>query len=143
VSNVREALCKFLQADTGAGKLMEIATQVYPGQPPEGAEHPLVDVTAMRAPRGNYAFQGLSHEDSLYLVKAVDKNASPATAAEMAKRIRARLDPDGTGDAEISVEGSDTLLLSWVQAVEYDDPQGDGSVYRHEGGIYEVWTEPE
>ena len=143
MSSVREALCLLLQADTGTGKLMELATDVYPGTAPEGAAHPFVTVAAHRAPRGEFTFGGLDHEESHYLVKAVDEGTSPARVCEMNRRIRARLDPEGTGDAELDVEGHRTIFLSWVQDVEYDDPQEDGTNYQLEGGIYEVWTEPE
>ena len=137
MSAVREAICKHLQADTGAGGLMELATDVYPKGAPEGAEHPLVVVAAHRAPRGHYAFQGLSHEESLYLVKGVDEGTSAARAGEMSRRIRARLD-----GAELEVEGYGLQLVSWVQDVEYDETAPEGTKYQHEGGIYEVWVEP-
>lgn len=143
MSAVREALCLFLQGDTGEGKLMELATDVYPGTAPEGAVHPFVVVAAHRAPRGVFAFGGLDHEESLYLVRAVDEGTSPARVCEMNRRIRARLDPDGTGDPDVEVEGHGTLFVGWEGNVEYDDPQPDGTTYQIEGGIYEVLTEPE
>ena len=143
MSAVREALCKFLQGDTGSGKLMELATDVYPKSAPEGATHPFVVVEAHRAPRGRFVFGGLDAEESLYLVKAVDMDISPARASEINRRIRARLDPDGTGRAQLEVEGYGTLFLGWVQDVEYDDPQEEGGDYQIEGGIYEVIVEPE
>lgn len=143
MSAVREALCKFLQEDAGAGKLMELATDVYPKSAPEGAVHPFVVVAAHRAPRGSHAFQGLDHEESMYLVTAVDEGISPARASEMNRRIRARLDPEGKGDVALVVEGHGTLFLGWVRDVEYDDPQAAGGNYQFEGGIYEVMTEPD
>lgn len=143
MSVVREALCKFLQEDTGVGRLMELATDVYPKSAPESAVHPFVVVEAHRAPRGQFAFGGLDHEESMYLVKGVDEGISPARASEMNRRIRTRLDPEGKGDAALEVEGYGTLFVGWVQDVEYDDPQGEGSNYQFEGGIYEVLTEPE
>lgn len=143
MSSVREALCVFLQGDTGSGKLMELATDVYPGTAPEGAVHPFVVVTAHRAPSGVFAFGGIDHEESEYLVKAVDDSISPARVCEMNKRIRARLDPDGRGEAELEVEGHGTLFVGWLQNVEYDEPQAEGTKYTIEGGIYEVLTEPE
>lgn len=143
MSSVREALCQFLQADDGAGRLMELATDVYPGAAPESATHPFVTVFAHRAPRGEFTFGGLDHEESMYLVKAVDEGTSPARVCEMNRRIRARLDPEGKGDVALDVEGYGTVFLGWVQDVEYDDPQDEGGNYQFEGGIYEVWTEPE
>lgn len=142
MSSVREALCTFLQGDTGAGKLMELATDVYPGTAPEGAVHPFVVVAAHKPPRGNFTFQGLDHEESKYFVKAVDESTSPARVCEMNRRIRARLDPDGTGEVALEVEGYGTLFVGWEQDVEYDDAQPDGTTYQFEGGIYEVLTEP-
>lgn len=136
MSATRDAIVQHLQAD--AAGVMSVAGDVYPGTPPEGASHPLVQVTAQRPPRGNYVFQGLSHEDSVYLVKAVDKNSSPKRAGEINAFIRARLD-----NAALSVDGQTTLLVSWVQDVEYSERTEDGTVYQHEGGLYEIWTEPE
>jgi hypothetical protein len=143
MSAVREALCLFLQGDTGAGKLMELATDVYPnGTAPEGATFPLVLVYAQQAPRGEFTFGGLDHEESRYVVKAVDESTSPARVSEMNRRIRARLDPEGRGEVELEVEGQGTVFCGWVQDVEYDEPDGDAA-YQHEGAIYEVWTESE
>jgi hypothetical protein len=143
VSNVREALCKAIQGDTGVGRVMELAKDVYPKSPPEGVnEYPFVVVAAHRAPRGEFTFGGLDHEESMYLVKAVDESDSPARAAELKKRIRALLDPDGTGDAELEVEGHGTLFVSWVQDVEYDETAEGGTKYQHEGCIFEIWVEP-
>lgn len=143
MSAVREALCKFLQEDTGAGRLMELATDVYPGTTaPEGAAFPFVVVFAQQARRGEFVFGGLDREESRYVVKAVDADTSPARVGEMNRRIRARLDPDGRGEVELDIDGHGTLFLGWVQDVEFDEPDGD-TVYQHEGGIYEVWTEPE
>ncbi len=148
MSAVREALCKFLQADEGEGKLMELAKDVYPGMPPEGADdesqglgYPLVVVEPLRAPRPELTFGGVDHEESVYIVKAVTLSSSPATACEMAKRVRARLDPDGKGEVDLEVEGYGRVTVGWVGDVEYDDPQDDGTVYRIEGGQYEVYAE--
>jgi len=139
---VRDAICLHLQGDLGSGGLMEIVTDVYPGAPTDLAEHPLVVVVAHRAPRGSYAFQGLDHEVSQYLVKGVVKGSGTALASEINRRIRARLD-----GAELVVEGRTTLLASWEQDVEYPETGTgdgeDGTTYHHEGSIYEVWTEPE
>lgn len=137
MSAVREAICKHLQEDVGPAGVMGIATDVYPKLAPEGAEHPLVVVRAQRPPRGHYTFQGLSHEDSFYVVTGVTEDTSPAVASDLKGRIRARLH-----DAPLVVEGSETLLVSWVQDVEFTEPDEDGVEYQHEGGIYEVWTEP-
>ncbi len=51
--------------------------------------------------------------------------------------------PTGTGEAALEVEDYGTLLLSWLQDVEYDETDDAGTKYQFEGGIYEVWTEPE
>lgn len=135
MSAVRDAIVLHLQAD--AAGVMSVATDVYPGTPPEGASHPLVTVDAHQPPRAHRVFQALDHEDSKYLVKGADKSSSPKRVGDLNRKIRARLD-----GADISVEGYDTQLVAWVEDVEYDETQPDGSVVRFEGGIYEVMVEP-
>ena len=138
MSAVRKAICEYLRADTGAGKVMEIASDVFPKQAPKQAAMPCVVVRAQQPPKGHYAFQGLDHEESRYVVTGMAEGMSSAQASELKKRIRARLH-----DAPLTVEGYETLLVSWVQDVEFTEPDEDGVEYQHEGGIYEVWTEPQ
>ena len=135
MSAVREAICKFLQAD--ATGVMAVATDVYPKGAPQGAIHPCVIVKAHRPPRGHYAFQELSAEDSIYMVTGVDEGTSPARAANLKSLVRERLD-----EAEIEIDGYHTLLVSWMADVEYEETAPDGTKYQHEGGLYEVWAEP-
>lgn len=135
MSAVREAICKFLQAD--ATGVMSVATDVFPKGVPEGAVHPFVVVKAHQPAKGEYAFQALSHEHSIYIVTGVDEGTSPARAANLKSLIRERLD-----EGEIEVEGYDTLLVSWMRDIEFEETAEDGTKYQHEGGLYEVWAEP-
>ena len=135
MSAVREAICKHLQED--AEGVMSVATDIYPKGVPEGGAHPLVVVKAHRPPRANNNFQGLSHEDSIYIVTGVDEGTSPARAANLKSLIRERLN-----EAAIEIEGYNTLLVSWMADIEFEETAEDGTKYQHEGGLYEVWAEP-
>jgi hypothetical protein len=137
-TSVRAAICEHLRADTGAGQLMELATEVYPkAAPKSSAVHPFVVVRALRAPRGLYAFQGLAGEESRYVVTAVTEGVSSATASDMKLRIRTRLH-----NAPLTVSGYTVGLVSWMEDVEFTETDDDGKQYQHEGCIFEIWAEP-
>ena len=136
MSAVRKAICERLRSDTGAGKLMELATEVYPkAAPKSSAVHPFVVVRALQAPRGSYTFQALAGEESRYVVTAVSEGVSSATAADMKRRIRARLH-----NAPLVVSGY-TVTVNWEQDVEFSEYDEDGKQFQHEGCIFEIWAE--
>lgn len=131
---VRDAIVQHLQADTAG--VMALADSVWPQIPPEGAaNYPFVTVTAQKAPTGNHAFQGGGYEESVFLVKAVDQNSSPATVGTIAASIRARMET-----ATLTIDGQSCLAVMWLMDVSYHE-QNDGVIYQHEGGLYYVAAE--
>lgn len=134
--SVRRAICEHLRADTGAGKLMELATEVYPkAAPKSSAVHPFVVVRALQTPRGRYTFQADPDEESRYVVTAVTEGFSSAVASDMKRRIRARLH-----DAPLTVEGF-MVTVTWMEDVEFAETDDDGTLSQHEGCIFEIWAE--
>lgn len=137
MSAVRDALCLLLQAD--AAGVMSLASDVYPKAAPESATHPFVIVSAQSPPRPVYALGGGSPmiESSVYLVKAVDENLSPARAANLNKLIKARLQ-----NAALTVVDYNLLYLRWVSDVDYAE-QRKGKTYQHEGSLWRVEVAPQ
>jgi hypothetical protein len=131
---VRDAIVQHLQTD--AGGVMTLVTAVWPQIPPEGEGlYPFVTVTAQKAPTGVHAFQNGGYEESVFLVKAIDRNTSPKKVGQIAAAIRARLE-----DAALTISGQSTLAVIWLMDVSYHEVE-QGTIYQHEGGLYYVAAE--
>ena len=131
---VRDAIVQHLQADTSG--VMALSDSVWPQIPPEGAAaHPFVTVTAQKAPAGVRVFQQVGFEESVFLVKAIDRNTSPKKVGQIAAAIRARLD-----DAALSISGQTPLAVMWLMDVSYHEVD-NGTIYQHEGALYYVAAE--
>jgi hypothetical protein len=133
MSAQRNALVKYLQADVAG--VMALATDVYPKQPPEGAQFPFVQVSARNAPAPERVFQAIASEDSTFLVEAIDQNTSPKRAGQIAAAIRARLDR-----AVLTIAGFSRVEVLWLQDVDRHE-EFNGQIFQYEGGIYQVFAE--
>lgn len=136
MSAVKVAILQTLQADTGTGGVAALATGgIYPDVAPEGATFPYVTVTPSRSPSANRVYQAVAFEESVYLVKAIDKQYSESSLFPIVARVRALLD-----GATLTIEGYESRAVLWQNDLEYAETQ-DGATYRHKGGFYYVMAE--
>ncbi len=134
MSALRNAIIAHLKAD--APTVAAATGGIWPGLPPKGrATYPFISVTAQKPPEGVWTFQQVACEDAVYLVKAIDRNASPKAAADIKALIRTSLNL-----ASLTIEGYDSMGLLWLREVSYSELDDSGH-YQHEGGLYSLMAE--
>lgn len=134
MSVVKSAILKHLQADASITAL--VGTRIYPGEvAPEGVAFPLILVTAQKAPKAERVFQGIAFEESLYLVKAIDKDSSPKTASEINQAVRASLE-----SVTLTITGYRCEACLWMADVDYSTLESSVN-YQHQGGFFYVMAE--
>lgn len=133
MSQVTEAICKKLQADTGAGGVMVLCSDVYPDLAPEEATFPYVIVTSQSPAVDAYSFGGIVTETSIVLVKVVDQNTNPAPAEDARNRIQTVLQ-----DANISLTGQTVLWLRRKSQFPEMAEVVEGITYIYRGALYDV-----
>jgi hypothetical protein len=135
----RRALYGKLAGDTTLNNLLGAppagySKSIFHQQAPAGAAYPLV-VFQKSSGRPTEAFGVPSAlETDVWMVKAVDQNASADTAEAVAARITVLLN-----DAALSISGSTLLYLRRQSDVEYPEVT-DGVQYRHVGALYRLVT---
>jgi hypothetical protein len=135
----RRALYGKLAGDTTLNNLLGAppagySKSIFHQQAPAGAAYPLV-VLQKSSGRPTEAFGAPSAlEMDVWMVKAIDQNASADTAEAVAARITVLLN-----DAALSISGSTLLYLRRQSDVEYPEVT-DGVQYRHVGALYRLVT---
>jgi hypothetical protein len=131
VSALRNSIVLHLQADSSVTTL---ATGGVHHQLPaeDDQSFPFVVVEQFKPTGAEWTFQGISHEDALYLVKAIDKNTTPARVEAINTAIRASLNL-----ATLAIEGYESMGVMLMRTVEYPDLE-EGGHYQYEGGIYSL-----
>jgi len=133
MSVVKSAILTRLQTDSTITAL--VSTRIYPDVAPEGNTYPFIIVSAQQPPRGARVFQRVGFEESIFLVRGIDKSSSPKNAGAIARAIRTNLE-----GAALTITGYATRSVEWVSGIEYTSFE-DGILYQHEGGFYFVMAE--
>lgn len=133
-NQIRAAIVAKLQAD--AAVVAAAMGGIWAGLPPEEAESfPFVTVTTQTPAAVARVFQEVSHEEAVYLVKAIDRSSSAAAAASLAALCRTALDYQ-----DITITGYSLIgKVVFLQAIEFDEVD-DGITYQHQGGLFEVYV---
>ena len=137
-SEVDAAVVAKLVADTGSGGLMTLMTDgVFIDVAPNGKTKFVI--VSLAAHDDEYMFNGCAFEQSLYLVKAVDREESGLTVKAAAIRIQTLLH-----DVALSIQGYTHMLTrrtARLRFTEVDDI--DPNIrWQHRGARYEVLVSP-
>lgn len=107
---------------------------IYHQQAPDGAQLPFVIFQRQSGLPTETFGDPSAIENEIWLVKAVDRNASTDTAEAISARIAVLLN-----DTTLSISGATLLYLRRQSDVEYPEVI-DGAQYHHAGSLYRLVT---
>jgi len=134
---VRRAIYGKLAGDTTLNNLLGVppagySKSIFHQQAPDDAPYPFV-IFNKQSGVPTEAFQDPSaYETDVWLIKAVDRNASADNAETVAARLNVLLN-DGT----ISISGSALMYLRRQSDVEFPEVR-DGQQFKHAGALYRL-----
>ena len=137
---VRRAIYGKLSGDTTLTSMLATPAagyrqSIYHQQAPENAAYPFVIFSkSSGVPTDTFHTPG-AFETDVWLVKAIDRNASADGAEAIAARLTVLLN-----DAALSISGRTLMMLRRQSDVEYPEIT-DGESYKHCGALYRLMHE--
>lgn len=137
---VRRALYGKLAGDTTLNNLLGspasgYSKSIYHQQAPSGAAYPLLIINKQSGVPTEAFTDPSALETDVWLVKAIDRNATADTAEAASARVAVLLN-----DSALTISGATTLYLRRQSDVEYQETN-DGVIYRHAGSLFRLVTD--
>lgn len=137
---VRRALYGRLAGDTTLNNLLGTpasgySKSIYYQEAPSGAAFPFLILNKQSGVPTEAFTDPSALETDVWLVKAVDRNATADTAEAASARVAVLLN-----DAVLTISGATTLYLRRQSDVEYQETN-DGVIYRHAGSLFRLVTD--
>jgi hypothetical protein len=134
VNQLRAALYERLRTTSNLGSLLSGTAAIYDTLAPQETDPPYV-VFQQQSSVDARTMGGRAWESALYAVKGVTAEHSAAAAGSIAARIDQAIE-----GLPLTVTGATNLYLRRESKLSYSEVTR-GEVFRHEGGIYRVYTQ--